>query len=439
MDEVVPSESGKRKIVHVLLIAIAVLLVAAGPAQAQGVLDRASDTLQLDPVYVDPDAKRAISDDEAEELRSLIPDADAGPLYIAVLPASAAREAGGSPDAALREIAQDVDEPGTFAAVVGDSFRAGATEGVLPRGEAGELARSALESSGGQGTAAVLEDFVRRVGEVRADVEGGGGGDDGGGGFPWILLALLAIPLGLFGLSRRRKRREEAAQFEQVRGVARDEVIALGDDIRALDLDMEMPDADPQAKEHYGLAVERYQEAEQALEGSRRPEHLPRVSELLEEGRWAMEAARAEMEGRPAPERRPPCFFDPRHGPSVTDVEWAPPGGEPRPVPACAADAVRLKEGEEPMTRQVPVGGREVPYWQAGPAYGPYAGGFFADGLLPGLFLGSLLSGGFGAFGGGEEMPAAEPGDFGDFGAGDFGGGGDFGGFGGGDFGGGGG
>src|SRR3712207_7562347 len=42
------------------------------------------------------------------------------------------------------------------------------------------------------------------------------------------------------------------------------------------------------------------------------------------------------------------CFFDPRHGPSARDVEWAPPGGAPRLVPACAADAVRIEDGEDP-------------------------------------------------------------------------------------------
>jgi hypothetical protein len=421
-------------VVRILLIGIAALLLAAAPAQAQGVLDRAADTLRLDPVFVDPDAERAVSDEAAEDLRALIAKEDAGPLYIAVLPADAAREAGASPETALLEIARAVDEPGVYAAVIGDAFRAGATEGVLRRGEAGGLARAALEAKRDAGTAAVLEEFVRRVGQARAD--GGASAGDDGGGFPgWILLALLGVPLALFGLSRRRRQREEAAQFEQVRGVARDEVIALGDDIRSLDLDMEMPDVDPEAKHHYGLAVERYQQAEQALEGARRPEDLQHVSELLEEGRWAMEAARAEMEGRAAPERRPPCFFDPRHGPSVEDVEWAPPGGEPRPVPTCAADALRVREGEDPQTRYVPVGGREMPYWQAGPAYGPFAGGFFGGGLVPGLFLGSMLSGGFGMFGGPEQVAAEDLGDFGDFGGGDFGGG-DFGGgdFGGGDF-----
>src|SRR4029453_9432145 len=36
--------------------------------------------------------------------------------------------------------------------------------------------------------------------------------------------------------------------------------------------------------------------------------------------------------------------------------------------------------------------------WAAGPAYMPWAGGFFDGGLLPCLFLGSVLGRGFGMF-----------------------------------------
>jgi hypothetical protein len=129
------------------------------------------------------------------------------------------------------------------------------------------------------------------------------------------------------------------------------------------------------------------------------------------------------------PERTSPCFFDPRHGPSSREVEWAPPNGTPRPVPACEADAQRVERGEDPSYREVE--GR--PYWEAGPAYAPYAGGFFGGGLFPGLLVGSML--------GGAMFPPIGYGDSeiggGGFGGGDFGGGG--GGFGGGDFGGGGG
>jgi hypothetical protein len=420
--------------VRLLLATCSALLALAGVAEAQGKLDSAAQSLRSDPVYVDPDAERAISGKEADELRREIRREDAGPLYVAILPAEAADEAGGDSDAALVEIARAVGGPGTYAAIVGDSFRAGATGGVLQSGEAGRLASESLQAEGDQGTMAVLEDFVRRVGDARA---GGGSSSDGGGGLPGglLLLLFLAVPLALFGLSRRRRRKHEEAEFAAVRDVARDDVVALGDDIRSLDIDMEMQDVDPGAKEHYGLAVDRYTRASDALDRARRPDDLQPVTELLEEGRWAMEAAKAEMAGRPAPERRAPCFFDPRHGPSVTDVEWAPPGGRPRLVPACAADAVRIRDGEDPDARQVPVNGHMVPYWQAGPAFGPWAGGFFGGGLLPGLFIGSMLGGGFGMP---VEAYAEDPGDTGDFGDfGDFGGG-DFGGdFGAGDFGGG--
>jgi hypothetical protein len=431
--------SGRR----LVTIAVAALLLTAASAAAQVTasrLDEAARALESGPVYVDTDAERALSAHEVDRLREAIRRHDAGPLYLAVLPGSAAEEAGGDPDAALGEIARSVGEPGTYAAVIGDSFRAGATGGVLRPGEAGALAAQALQAESGNGTAAVLDDFVRRLGEARAS---GGqsprGPSDGGGNFPVFLLLLLGLPLVLFAFARRRQRkREEAtleAEFEQVRKVARDDVVALGDDIRALDLDMEMPNADPEAKQHYALAVERYTQAQEALDRARSPQQLQLVTELLEEGRWAMEAARAEMAGRPAPERRSPCFFDPRHGPSVTDVEWAPPGGLPRPVPTCAADAVRIQDGQAPSMRQVPVNGELVPYWQAGPAFGPWAGGFFGGGLLPGLLVGSVLGSALGGFGLPEEAHAGDLGDFGDFGGGDFGGG-DFGGgdFGGGDF-----
>jgi hypothetical protein len=390
---------------------------------------------------VDQDAERALSEREQARLRDLIAESDAGPIYIAVLPASARDEAGGDPTAGLREIARQLREPGVYAAVIGDSFRAGSLGADVP---ASNLARESLDAHATDGTYAVLADFARRVGDVRAGAgsSGDGAADRGGGGFPVVLLLLLALPLAAFALSRRRRRKREEeyarAELEEVKQVAREDLVALGDDIRALDLDVQMPDADSEERTHYGQAVESYTQAAQALDRVRRPEDIERVTSALEEGRWAMSAAKAELAGREAPERRPPCFFDPRHGPSVDEVEWSPPGGQPRAVPVCAADLQRVHDGMDPEARHVPVGGQMVPYWQAGPAYLPWAGGFFGGGLLPGLFIGSILGGGMGLFGGAAagEAFASEGGDFGggefgDFGGGDFGGG-DFGDFGGG-------
>jgi hypothetical protein len=153
------------------------------------------------------------------------------------------------------------------------------------------------------------------------------------------------------------------------------------------------------------------------------------VTSALDEGRWLLACVRARLAGEEPPQRRLPCFFDPRHGPSVEDVLWAPPGGTQRDVPACAADAVRIKDGLDPDMRLVPVGGGERrPYWDAGPAYAGWAGGYYG-GFLPGMLWGTVLGSSFGWGGGWGDSGAAEAG------AGSDGGGwGDGGGFGGGGF-----
>src|SRR4051794_17822959 len=150
------------------------------------------------------------------------------------MPGSIADSFGGDPIGVLREIQAKLGRPGTYAGIIGNHFRAGATSGVLEQGEAGKLASDALDAHHGDGAAAVLTDFVDRVGEART---GGGGGSSGGGqsgSGSLILLGLLGAGGGAFYLSRRRRRRQE---LEQVKHVARDDLVALGDDIRALDMD----------------------------------------------------------------------------------------------------------------------------------------------------------------------------------------------------------
>ncbi len=227
-----------------------------------------------------------------------------------------------------------------------------------------------------------------------------------------------------FGHKTRRER-----EWEEVRGSAQDDLVTLGDEIRSLDVDIQMPGVSDDAKQRYDQALQAYQRASGIFDRAKRPEDLAPVSETLEEGRYAMACAKALLEGRPPPERRAPCFFDPRHGPSTEDVDWAPPGGSPRPVPACAADAIRLKEGFAPHGRQVTVDGRQTDYWNAPRHYGPWAGGYFngfgGGGLLPALLVGSALGAGLGFMGGGLFGDDDGGGGFGDDGGGyDDGGGG---------------
>ena len=248
---------------------------------------------------------------------------------------------------------------------------------------------------------------------------------------PVLLLFLVfgGLARGFSGSAARTDEWEEApapepvADFADVRRAAQEDVLSLADDIRALDLDIEMPDASPEAKDDYATALDQYQRATTALDRARRPAELEAVSEAVAEGRFAIASAKARLEGRPPPERRPPCFFDPRHGASVREVEWAPPGGTSRPVPACAADAIRIEEGQEPLAREVVVHGERRPYWDAPPHFAPWAGGFFAASgatLLPALLFGSLLGTGVGA-GGMFGDDVYELGGEHEYGGGDFG------------------
>ena len=425
-----------RSVLAVLLAAL--VLAPAAAAQSSSLVEAAAEALRSDPVFVHPDAEMRLSTEEAEALRQRIEERGAGPMYVSILPAEAAREAGGSAEGAMQALQEALGRPGIYAVVVGRSFRAGATD--LEGGVTAEQADAAVREHRDEGVYDTLVGFVDRMGAVRSGdtpeaAEGGGGGGTGIG-VP-LLLGLVALGGGAMLMGRRRRRRVDAAEMAELKTNVRDDLVALGDDIRTLDLDMEMPSTPEAAKADYARAVQAYEEADTRWERARRPEDFEPVAAALEEGRFAMASAMARVAGGPVPERTSPCFFDPRHGPSSREVEWAPAGGAPRLVPACEADAQRVERGEDPEAREMMVNGRRTPYWDAGAAYAPFAGGFFAGGLLPGLFMGTMLGGAMGGWGAhdawGGEPGGGSGGDFGggDFGGGDFGGGG---GFGGGDF-----
>jgi hypothetical protein len=430
-----------------------VLAVAVVPsARAGTIVDRAVAGLRNDPVYVDPSAEKKIGAADERRLERRIGADAAGPLYIAILPERADAEEGGDPAEVLRAVFQGVHRRGTYGVVVGNHFRAGATGDVLSHGEAGNLAAEAIQAHGSQGVEPTLLDFVDRVGAARHG-NGSSGGGRGGGSLLPVLGVLAAILAAVFGVRALRRRKAQQIEFQEVRKATQDDLIALADDIQKIDVDTQMPGAPPAARESYQRAIDSYERASQAFDRARAPQDVGRVTSALEEGRFSMATAQALLAGRTPPERRPPCFFDPRHGPSTRDVEWAPPGGSPRPVPACEADAQAVERGVDPASREVLVGGRATPYWAAPAYFSPFAGGYFGGfggmgGFLPGLLFGELLGGGFGFGGapfgygggyGGWDDGGGGNGDFGGggFDPGDFGGGGDLGG--GGDFGGGGG
>src|SRR4051812_10214252 len=112
-----------------LLLSLTLLLVTAPAAFAQGEIDAAAEGLRSDPVYVDPDAEAQLSTSEQDELRDRIAKADT-PVYIAVLPASAADEAGGSATDVARQVADGVGRSGSYGIVVGRKLIGGPSSGT---------------------------------------------------------------------------------------------------------------------------------------------------------------------------------------------------------------------------------------------------------------------------------------------------------------------
>ncbi len=246
----------------------------------------------------------------------------------------------------------------------------------------------------------------------------------------WVLIALVAVlvVLAVRGGNRRQiaqTRRRDAAPDELagVKRAADEDVTEFGEELQRLDIDLAGRELDAATRADYQRGLDAYESAKESVQAVRSPDEIRNVTEILEDGRYATACVRARVEGQPLPARRSPCFFNPQHGPSVRDVTWTPSGGSAREVPACALDAQRVEAGAEPDSRKVMVGSRRVPYWEAGPAYGPWAAGYFATfGVMNVLFLGTMM-GSLGGFDGSYDQGYDEGYDAGQDGSGGDGGG----------------
>ena len=139
----------------------------------------------------------------------------------------------------------------------------------------------------------------------------------------------------------------------------------LASDVVALE---DQVDLHPEARPDYDAAVMRYQSAQAAIERADDDVDFVRVRRVIDEGRYAMNRARAIVEGREPP--APPA-------------ELTRPGSHNEPP-------VQVDEQGQPF-----YAGAGVPFYGGG---GWFGGG---GGLLTGLLLGSMMGGGFGGWGGG--------------------------------------
>ena len=144
-----------------------------------------------------------------------------------------------------------------------------------------------------------------------------------------LLVVLVAIVAALAISSRNRKAaldRKRLADLEGVRRTADEDVNEIRRGAERLDVDVAGHDLDAATQQDYQRALDSYEDAKAAVTAVQSPDEIRHVTSVLEDGRYAVASVRARLNGEALPQRRPPCFFNPQHGPSVGDVSWTPPG-----------------------------------------------------------------------------------------------------------------
>ena len=104
-----------------LLFAALGALALTSPASALAGVDDVAAELRTSPLYNDPAAESALTPGQESDLLAQMGTVTT-PLYIAVVPSSFVTDNGGTPRAALTNLANAVGRDGTYALVAGRSF-----------------------------------------------------------------------------------------------------------------------------------------------------------------------------------------------------------------------------------------------------------------------------------------------------------------------------
>jgi hypothetical protein len=306
-------------------VAVCIVLGSLPDVAAAGSTAReVADALRDDPVYVADSQSRLLTVGQRGRVRLRIVRRDIGRIQIAVVSPRSAQRAGG-----LSEFANAVDQtlPGRRGALIlttGSAFHVVTSHGVV--GPTTAALRAAVESNRRRGLDAQLLAAVDGIAEVDpgagADVNAPSPGvpapgtpgpensvDEIGDSFRLgvlIVAAAIALPflLGAIALFLAWRRRREAAEDREEfdRGGAREELIALGEEIQALDLDVEMPNASLRGRDEYERALNLYDRANQLLARKDPSEvELYEARRSLEEGRSRLARAREALATPEAP------------------------------------------------------------------------------------------------------------------------------------------
>jgi hypothetical protein len=201
----------------------------------------------------------------------------------------------------------------------------------------------------------------------------------GGGCLAWLALRLRA---------RQARGRQKSANLVELRRLCDEDIGLLGEELRRLDADTTTHPIEGAAWGDFQAARDAHKTAQQTAGWVTDANEVSKVTESLASGGYALACVQARLAGRPVPQLRVPCFFNPQHGPSVFEVAFTPRGHGTHKVPVCASDVARHRAKEKPQVREVEVSGRRVPYYEAGDAFAPYGEGYFVgDAAIQRLFL----------------------------------------------------
>ncbi|MDX3000615.1 hypothetical protein PWY87_02955 [Kribbella solani] len=188
---------------------------------------------------------------------------------------------------------------------------------------------------------------------------------------------------GVFGLwygistlgARRARRQDEKSHLNVVKPLLNEEIIALSQQVSALPTT-----SDAQQSKLSKDVLDTVEKARHRLDEAKGDADVEAVTALLGSARYGLVCLDAVRAGEPIPEPTAPCFFDPRHGPSTTEVDWRPEEGAMRPVSVCAACKQRDEAGEKPEIRMVKGWQIERPYWEYAEDLAAYVDGYWSRG-----------------------------------------------------------
>jgi hypothetical protein len=248
-------------------------------------------------------------------------------------------------------------------------------------------------------------------GDRSFETSSGSIGFDSGALVVIILIGVVGVGIAVVrGLSRSGTSGVSPPSVDELRAPLAEEIEQVRQEISAADTAAGA--SDPGVAAHLAAARQAMDLAHARSVTMSTSQDAGSVVAALADARYETAAATALRDGRPLPARTPPCFVDPRHGPSVT-TRLYPPSGLDVPVPVCAACDASLVAGSQPVARSFQWGGsRYYPWMPYGPAWiylmGYWGGQPFVQGLdhhasfmADGGHHGGPASGGGGGFGGG--------------------------------------